>query len=241
MQIMPTLLLSLETSSPVCSVALHRVADGSLVGQSELRLDKSHSTHLTILIEQLLENTGHQLADLTAIAVSDGPGSYTGLRIGAAAAKGLCFALDIPLVAVSTLKALAAQVAAGTAQPESFLFCPMLDARRQEVYAAIYTHDGQEMLAPTPLILDADTLAEQLARHSVLFFGNGAAKFQALLREHSNAGFLAGIEPSAISVGQLGVTAFHRQEFQDVAYYEPFYLKEVYTTTPKNSRPAPLS
>ncbi|MBU6119246.1 tRNA (adenosine(37)-N6)-threonylcarbamoyltransferase complex dimerization subunit type 1 TsaB [Hymenobacter siberiensis] len=227
------LLLSLETSSPICSVALHRVADGSLVGQSELRLDKSHSTHLTILIEQLLANTGHQLADLAAVAVSDGPGSYTGLRIGAAAAKGLCFALDIPLVAVSTLKALAAQVAAGTARPENFLFCPMLDARRQEVYAAIYACDGQEVLAPTPLILDADTLAEQLANNSVLLFGNGAAKFQVVLGESAQAGFLAGIEPSAISVGQLGVAAFHRQEFQDVAYYEPFYLKEVYTTTPK--------
>ncbi|MFC6221609.1 tRNA (adenosine(37)-N6)-threonylcarbamoyltransferase complex dimerization subunit type 1 TsaB [Hymenobacter artigasi] len=235
-----SLLLSLETSSPVCSVALHRMADGSLVGQSELRLDKSHSTHLTILIEQLLENTSHQLADLAAVAVSDGPGSYTGLRIGAAAAKGLCFALDIPLVAVSTLKALAAQVANGTARPENHLFCPMLDARRQEVYAAIYTHDGQEMLAPTPLILDPDTLTEQLARHPILFFGNGAAKFQAVLGEHSNAGFLAGIEPSAIAVGHLGVAAFHRQELQDVAYYEPFYLKEVYTTTPKNSRIAPL-
>ena len=230
---MQTLLLSLETSSPVCSVALHRVADGSLVCQSELRLDKSHSTHLTVLIEQLLANTGHRLADLAAVAVSDGPGSYTGLRIGAAAAKGLCFALDIPLVAVSTLRALAAQVAADTARPETWLFCPMLDARRQEVYAAIYTHAGQEVLAPTPLILDADTLAVQLARHSILFFGNGAAKFQAVLGEHPNAGFLAGIEPSAISVGQLGVAAFHRQEFQDVAYYEPFYLKEVYTTTPK--------
>ena len=230
---MPTLLLSLETSSPVCSVALHRVADGSLVGQSELRLDKSHSTHLTVLTEQLLANTGNRLADLAAVAVSDGPGSYTGLRIGAAAAKGLCFALDIPLVAVSTLRALAAQVAAGTARPESWLYCPMLDARRQEVYAAIYAHDGQEVLAPTPLILDADTLADQLARQPVLFFGNGAAKFRAVLGEHPNAGSLTGIEPSAISVGQLGVIAFHRQEFQDVAYYEPFYLKEVYTTTPK--------
>ena len=204
-----------------------------MVGQSELRLDKSHSTHLTILIEQLLENTGHQLADLAAVALSDGPGSYTGLRIGAAAAKGLCFALDIPLLAVGTLKALAAQVAASTARPENFLFCPMLDARRMEVYAAIYRDNGQEVLAPTSLLLDADTLAEQLAHHSVLFFGNGAAKFHALLGESDNADFLAGIEPSAISVGALAVAAYHRQEFQNVAYYEPFYLKEVYTTTPK--------
>ncbi|WP_230688104.1 tRNA (adenosine(37)-N6)-threonylcarbamoyltransferase complex dimerization subunit type 1 TsaB [Hymenobacter jeongseonensis] len=227
------IILALETSSPVCSVALHRIADASLVGQSELRLDKSHSTHLTILIEQLLENTGHSLADLAAVAVSDGPGSYTGLRIGAAAAKGLCFALDIPLVAVSTLKALAAQVAEVTAWPETQLYCPMLDARRTEVYAAIYSHEGQEVMAPTPLLLDDDTLAEQLAHHSVLFFGNGAAKFQPLLGEQPNAGFLKGIEPSAVAVGALAVAAFHRQEFQDVAYYEPFYLKEVYTTTPK--------
>ena len=231
---MPTLVLSLETSSPVCSVALHRIADGSLVGQSELRLDKSHSTHLTVLIEQLLANTGHQLADLAAVALSDGPGSYTGLRIGAAAAKGLCFALDIRLMAVSTLKALATQVAAGIAWPDTHLYCPMLDARRMEVYAAIYTHEGQEVLAPTPLLLDADTLAEQLAQHSVLFFGPGAAKFQALLGESVNAGFLAGIEPSAVAVGRLAVAAYHRQEFQDVAYYEPFYLKEVYTTTPRS-------
>ena len=230
---MPTLLLSLETSSPVCSVALHRVADGSLVGQSELRLDKSHSTHLTVLIEQLLDNTGHRLADLAAVAVSDGPGSYTGLRIGAAAAKSLCFALEIPLVAVSTLKALAVQVTAGIARPETWLYCPMLDARRMEVYAAIYTHEGQEVLAPTPMLLDADTLAEQLARHSVLFFGHGGAKFQALLGESAQAAFLAGIEPSASAVGRLAVAAYNRQEFQDVAYYEPFYLKEVYTTTPR--------
>ena len=227
------IILSLETSSSVCSVALHRIADGSLVGQSELRLDKSHSTHLTILIEQLLKNTGYALTDLPAVAVSDGPGSYTGLRIGAAAAKGLCFALDIPLVAVSTLKALAAQVAVGTASPEKFLFCPMLDARRTEVYAAIYTHAGEEVLAPTPLLLDAGTLAEQLAQHPVLFFGHGAAKFQALLGEHAHAGFLVGVEASAVAVGQLAVAAYHRQELQDVAYYEPFYLKEVYTTTPR--------
>lgn len=212
---------------------MHRIAEGSLIGQSELRLDKSHSTHLTILIEQLLENTGYALADLAAVAVSDGPGSYTGLRIGAAAAKGLCFALDIPLITVSTLKALATQVAAVTARPETQLYCPMLDARRMEVYAALYTHDGQEVLAPTPLLLEADTVAEQLTHRSVLFFGYGAAKFQPLLGEHPNAGFLTGIEPSAVSVGALAVAAYHRQEFQDVAYYEPFYLKEVYTTTPK--------
>jgi tRNA threonylcarbamoyladenosine biosynthesis protein TsaB len=227
---MSTLILSFETSSPVCSVALHR--DGQLVGQSELRLEKSHSSHLNLLVQQLLDNTGTTVRDLAAVAVSDGPGSYTGLRIGGAAAKGLCYALDIPLIAVSTLQALAQQVASYTAPAEDLLFCPMLDARRMEVYTALYTHDGQQVLAPAPLILDSETLAEQLAHHRLLFFGNGAAKFAPLLNT-PNAGFLSGIEPSAIAVGALAQQAFQRQQFRDVAYYEPFYLKEVHTTTPK--------
>ncbi|UOQ66823.1 tRNA (adenosine(37)-N6)-threonylcarbamoyltransferase complex dimerization subunit type 1 TsaB [Hymenobacter volaticus] len=123
------------------------------------------------------------------------------MRIGAAAAKGLCYALDIPLIAVSTLQALARQVAAMTASAKDMLFCPMLDARRMEVYSAVYTHNGQEIVAPTPLLLDSDTLAEQLAYHRLLCFGNGAAKFQPLVTNNSNASFLTGIEPSAVSVG----------------------------------------
>ena len=235
---MADLLLSLDTSSPICSVALHALADGRLLGLSELRVAQSHSTHLTVLIEQLLANTGHALADLAAVALSDGPGSYTGLRIGAAAAKGLCFALDIPLLAVGTLAALAQQVAGATAAPEDYLFCPMLDARRQEVYTALYRADGAEVLAPTPLILSNDALAEHLTQSRVLFFGDGAAKFRALLLADSaasNASFLMGVVPSAAAVGELARAAYQRQEFRDVAYYEPFYLKEVYTTTPKNS------
>jgi tRNA threonylcarbamoyladenosine biosynthesis protein TsaB len=225
------LILSLETSSSVCSVALHKA--GILVGHAELRLEKSHSSHLSVLINQLLENMGHKLQDVAAVALSDGPGSYTGLRIGGAAAKGLCFALDIPLLAVSTLQALAWQVAAYTTSPQTYLYCPMLDARRMEVYTALYTHDSQEILPPTALVLTPDALAEQLGGHHLLFFGNGAVKFQSLLIEQANAGFLSGIEPSAVAVGALAWGAFQRQEFRDVAYYEPFYLKEVYTTTPK--------
>ncbi|RZJ58689.1 MAG: tRNA (adenosine(37)-N6)-threonylcarbamoyltransferase complex dimerization subunit type 1 TsaB, partial [Hymenobacter sp.] len=131
---MPLIILALETSSPICSIALHNAENGRLLGQAELRLEKSHSTHLTVLIEQLVANTGHTLRDLAAVAVSDGPGSYTGLRIGAAAAKGLCFALDVPLVAVGTLPALAHQVATRTPRPDAYHYAPMLDARRQEVY-----------------------------------------------------------------------------------------------------------
>jgi len=227
------LLLSLETSSPICSIALHDVENGRLLGQSELRLEKSHSTHLTVLVEQLIANTGYTLRDLAAIAVSDGPGSYTGLRIGAAAAKGLCFALDSPLVAVGTLPALAHQVAARTPRADAYLYAPMLDARRQEVYTALYRTNGHELAAPAPLILTPEALAEQLTHHSVLFFGSGAAKFQPLVSHNPNAVFLADVQPSAVSVGELAIGTYQRQEFQDVAYYEPFYLKEVYTTTPK--------
>jgi tRNA threonylcarbamoyladenosine biosynthesis protein TsaB len=228
------LLLSIETSSPICSIALHKVEDGHLLGQSELRLEKSHSTHLTVLIEQLVANTGHTVRDLAAVAVSDGPGSYTGLRIGAAAAKGLCFALDIPLVAVGTLPALAHQVAARMPRADTYLYAPMLDARRQEVYTALYRADGYELTAPAPLILTPEAMAEQLTHHAVLFFGSGAAKFQPLVSANPNAVFLADVQPSAVSVSELALGAYQRQEFQDVAYYEPFYLKEVYTTTPKS-------
>ncbi|RZK23712.1 MAG: tRNA (adenosine(37)-N6)-threonylcarbamoyltransferase complex dimerization subunit type 1 TsaB [Hymenobacter sp.] len=229
-----TLLLSLETSSPICSIALHQVEGGRLLGQAELRLEKSHSTHLTVLIEQLVANTGHTVRDLAAVAVSDGPGSYTGLRIGAAAAKGLCFALDVPLVAVGTLPALAHQVAARIPHADRYLYAPMLDARRQEVYTALYRAGGHELSAPAPLILTPEALAEQLAHHSVLFFGSGAAKFQPLVSDNPNAAFLTDVQPSAVSIGELALGAYQRQEFQDVAYYEPFYLKEVYTTTPKS-------
>ena len=230
---MATLLLSLDTSSPSCSVALHEVGTGRLLGQTELRLEKSHSTHLTVLISELIVNTGHALAAVAAVAVSDGPGSYTGLRIGAAAAKGLCFALDVPLLAVGTLPALAHQVATRTPHAAGWLYCPMLDARRQEVYTALYQADGQPLLLPTNLVLDADSLAEHLAHHSLLFFGSGAAKFQPLVAANSRAVFLADVYPTAVSIGELALGAYQRQEFQDVAYYEPFYLKEVYTTTPK--------
>jgi len=228
-----SLLLSLETSSSLCSVALHRLADGHLLGQSELRLDKSHSSHLTILIEQLVGNTGYALKDLAAVALSDGPGSYTGLRIGAAAAKGLCFALDIPLLAVGSLRALAAQVRAVTALPEQFLFVPMLDARRQEVYTATYRADGSEVAPPTPLILTPEALAEPADPLRRLCFGSGAAKFAALAAGRDDLVFLPGIEASAVAVGALALVAHQQKAFENVAYYEPFYLEDVYTTTPR--------
>ncbi|KUG08261.1 tRNA (adenosine(37)-N6)-threonylcarbamoyltransferase complex dimerization subunit type 1 TsaB [Solirubrum puertoriconensis] len=227
------LILALETSSHVCSVALTQ--DGALLAAAELRLEKSHSSHLTVLIEQLLSNAGVTLEQVSAVAVSDGPGSYTGLRIGAAAAKGLCYALGLPLLAIGTLPALAHQAAQQVPRAERYRFCPLLDARRMEVYAALYTGAGEELQAPAPVILDANSWADELDLGPMLFFGSGAAKFQPLVADKVNAEFLTNVHPSAIAVAQLAEVAYARQEFKDVAYYEPFYLKEVYITTPNKA------
>src|SRR5687768_9988971 len=168
------LILSLETSTTVCSVALAQ--DGRLIGQSELRLEKSHSSHITVLIQQLLENTGFTEKDLAAIAVSGGPGSYTGLRIGTSTAKGLCYALDIPLIAVSTLHALAWQTIKYTADPPNYLFCPMLDARRMEVYTALLSDTLVEVLPDQAMVLEENSFQEALEKQKIVFFGSGVAK-----------------------------------------------------------------
>lgn len=230
-RLMSNLLLSLETSSPICGVALS--VGGELLAQAELRIEKSHASHLLPLAENLLKLAGHTLADVGAVALSAGPGSYTGLRIGAASAKGLCAALGIPLLAVSTLQALAQPVIRTTPAATRWAFCPMLDARRQEVFTAIYDADLTARLPETPQVLSVEWLHELLAAAPTVFFGSGAAKCRALLGEHPNAAFLDGIEPTAAAVAQLGTDQWRRQLWEDVAYFEPHYLKEAHTTTPK--------
>jgi tRNA threonylcarbamoyladenosine biosynthesis protein TsaB len=225
------LLLSLETSSTVCSVALHR--DAQLLGASELQIEKSHSSHITVMINQLVENCGATLKQLDAIAVSGGPGSYTGLRIGSATAKGICYALDKPLISVSTLHSLALQVIKTTPNPEQYLFCPMLDARRMEVYTCLLDHQLNEVLPIEPIVLDADTFAEQLQRKPIIFFGSGAGKLKQFHEENKQALFIDDVVLSAKPMGELALQKYNEQAFEDVAYYEPFYLKDVYITSSK--------
>lgn len=222
-------LLAIETSSTVCSVALFK--DGQLLGASALQIEKSHSSHITVMISQLIGNCGLALQDLSAVAISGGPGSYTGLRIGSSTAKGLCFSLDIPLLEVSTLYGLAAQVIAATPNPEQFLFCPMLDARRMEVYTCLLNHQLHEIMPVAPVILDADVLREKLMQQAIIFFGSGANKFKEMVSENKNALFIDNILPSAKTIGQLALTKYAQAQFEDVAYYEPFYLKDVYITS----------
>ena len=217
------LILSLETSTRVCSVALHR--DGEALACYELFTEKSHSGMLTTLVQQAVEHAGFRLTDLDAVAVAKGPGSYTGLRIGVSTAKGLCFALDKPLLAVNTLKAMALQLADFV--PADALLCPQLDARRMEVYCAVFDRSLTVIDATQAKIVDETAFAEQLAEHPVYFFGDGAAKCQPLLASHENARFPATpVHPSARTVGLLATQAYAAGAFENVVTFEPFYLKE---------------
>jgi tRNA threonylcarbamoyladenosine biosynthesis protein TsaB len=222
-------ILSIETSAPICSVALHE--DGKLKGVSEVAVENSHSEVLTVLILNLLKNTFVDKSQLDAIAISEGPGSYTGLRIGMSTAKGLCYALEIPLVAVQTLKAMSKQVQIHHSITEDILYCPMLDARRMEVYHAIYDNNLVEVQETKPLIFEEGVLAGYTDK-KVLYFGNGAAKGQEVLN-NENFHFIAGIETSALGMGELAFDKFEKEIFEDVAYCEPFYLKDVRITVSK--------
>ncbi|MFL2570211.1 MAG: tRNA (adenosine(37)-N6)-threonylcarbamoyltransferase complex dimerization subunit type 1 TsaB [Flavobacteriales bacterium] len=212
-------ILCIETATKSCSVSLAK--DGHLMAvKEEVSEQYSHSEQLTIFIEQLLQQEELKVSDLDAIAVSSGPGSYTGLRIGVSTAKGLCYASDVPLIAVSTLGAMAQ--AMKDKYPETQL-CPMLDARRMEVYCAFYSKSQASPVVAK--IIDQDSFAEELAQGPLLFFGDGADKCQDVLT-HTNAYFELGVYPSAINMIPLAYDKFQNQDFEDVAYFEPFYLKD---------------
>jgi tRNA threonylcarbamoyladenosine biosynthesis protein TsaB len=225
------LILALETSTSICSVALFKGAQ--LLGTSELRIEKSHSSYMTVMIKQVVENCGEKLENLNAVAVSGGPGSYTGLRIGTSTAKGLCYALEIPLIEVSTLYGMTEQIIAITPNPERFLYCPMLDARRMEVYTCLLDYQLKEIKAITPLVLTESSFEEILKDNEVIFFGNGAKKFKSIMHSNSKALFIEETEPSAVAIGKLAIQKYEQKLFEDVAYYEPFYLKDVYITSAK--------
>ena len=217
------LLLSLETSTRVCSVALHQ--RGTLLACYELLTEKSHSGMLTTLVQQVVQHAGFSLNQLDAIAVAKGPGSYTGLRIGVSTAKGLCYALDKPLLAINTLEAMALQLCDFV--PTGALLCPLLDARRMEVYCALFDTKLNIVELTQAKIIDETAFAHYLAERPVFFFGEGAAKCQPLLNRHPNAYFPAtSIYPSARTLGVLATRAYDNARFEDVVTFEPFYLKE---------------
>lgn len=223
-------LLHIESSSTVCSVALSD--NDRLVGLKELDAGYTHAENLHVFIKELLEEQNVALAQLQAVSVSSGPGSYTGLRIGFATAKGLAYALRIPLIVVDTLKVLASL--AIRQDPEASLFCPMLDARRMEVYSALYTKDLELHMAPVALVLNEESITPfREAGASVCFFGDGMPKARTLLESIPSAHFLEGIRPGSEAMIALAYRKFLDQDFADTAYAGPFYLKDFFFATAK--------
>ncbi|MPR34625.1 tRNA (adenosine(37)-N6)-threonylcarbamoyltransferase complex dimerization subunit type 1 TsaB [Salmonirosea aquatica] len=224
------LILSIDTSTRGCSVAVH--ADGQLAASYDLLTDRSSSSMLTTLMKNAVEHAGYALTDLDAVAVAKGPGSYTGLRVSVSTAKGLCYALDKTLIAIETLAAMTAQITAY--YPQGYLFCPMIDARRMEVFAAVYDTYLETVQPTRAVILDENSFADLLQESPVVFFGDGAAKSRPLLGTHPNAHFPNQlIEPSARTVGMLASKAYAAGRFEDLASFEPYYLKDFMGTTPR--------
>ncbi len=222
-------ILNIETSTEVCSVTIAK--EGELLFKKESQEGLNHSELLTVFIENLFTENNFQHNHLDAVAVSKGPGSYTGLRIGVSVAKGLCYGLDIPLIAVNSLEILG--VSAAENSSEKMLFCPMIDARRMEVYTALYNHKGEEIEPVSAEIIDPAFHANYLASDKILFFGNGAEKCKTQIN-HPNAVFGEPQKTSAQFMQKLTEEKYNKKEFEDVAYFEPFYLKNFVATIPKN-------
>jgi tRNA threonylcarbamoyladenosine biosynthesis protein TsaB len=216
------LILSIETSGDNCSVAIHE--KNILLSSSQVAEPRSHATKLGILLEEVIKNSGVSKSLLSAIAVSAGPGSYTGLRIGTATAKGLCYGLNIPLIAVNTLDILIYR-AKNIVNSNSPLLCPMIDARRMEVYCKIVDHDDREIQEMKPVVVDNYAFKDLLDEHPIHFFGSGAGKCKDLIH-HQHAIFNEGIFPDASALGALAFEKWNRKETENVRSFEPLYLKE---------------
>lgn len=216
-----SLILSLDSSTTICSVAIH--SGTKLLGSQEIHEGQAHAEKLGPLIKHVLEITSVSVDELDAIAICSGPGSYTGLRIGTSTAKGLCYSLNIPLLAVDVLTVMAYQVLKQTIS--ATVLCPMIDARRMEVYCSLFD-DSLRMLGPIEAkVIDENSFSEILNDGKVVFFGNGAEKCSSIL-SHPNAVFLEGIYPSAESLGDLAFLKFDKGQLEDLIHFEPMYLKE---------------
>lgn len=224
-------IIHIETSTEVCSVALS--SDGIVKFHRENFEGPSHAALLGEFVHDAVTFAQENMLPLHAVAVSGGPGSYTGLRIGISEAKGLCFGMDLPLIAVNTLELLCCAAMFRIDTDADALICPMIDARRMEVYAAVYDRRLHPVMPVGAYVIDKHTFDEPLSNHKVIFCGNGAAKCRETIQS-PNALFLDDIKPLAADMLALAERAFHRGEFCDTAYYEPFYLKEFVATRPKN-------
>lgn len=222
--------LNIETSTSVCSVAVSQ--DGQTIFVKEDLKGPSHAVSLGVFVDEALSFIDNHAIPLDAVAVSCGPGSYTGLRIGVSMAKGICYGRNIPLIGIPTLEVLCVPVLLQQDLPEDALLCPMIDARRMEVYAAIYDRALNVKREIAADIVDENSYLEFLNEHSVYFFGNGAEKCREKIT-HTNAHFIENIHPLAKVMYPLAEKAIALEDYKDVAYFEPFYLKEFVASLPK--------
>lgn len=201
--------------------------NGIVLFKKEINQQSAHATALTLFIDEILTNANLTFQQIDAIAVSKGPGSYTGLRIGVSTAKGLCYALNIPLIAIDTLKAMAnGFIIKNDFNNSNALFCPMIDARRMEVYCAIFDNNCNNVLKTEAKIIDEQSYNSILTKQKVYFFGDGASKITHTLAKQSNAIIIDGFINSAIDMTAIANSKFLCNDFEDVAYFEPLYLKE---------------
>lgn len=224
-------ILNIDTSTNVCSVAL--TAEGMVLKHLEDFQGQNHAALLSGYIKNCLDFLREKELELQAVAVSIGPGSYTGLRIGLSEAKGLAYALGIPLIGISTLQLMAVSVMFKHEIEPDALFVPMIDARRMEVYTAVMDMVLDYKLQPSPMILDENSYQEWLKDNKVYFFGNGSGKFREIM-SHSNAEFIDDIYPLAVDMMALADRDYMQKNFLDIAYSTPEYLKDFQATKPKN-------
>lgn len=227
------MIINIETTAEICSVAL---SDGTAIKSiRESEAGKSHASLLTVFIEEILSEYHLRVSDLDAVAVSKGPGSYTGLRIGVSTAKGLCYGAHIPLIAVPTLSALVYGYlqTEGALVDDHTVYCPMIDARRMEVYTAIYNAKCEPLSDVKAMVVTPDCLANVMASNRVVFLGTGAEKCREVWSS-PEAVFSDKMRPSAEFMAAFSWDAWQNKRFEDVAYFEPYYLKDFVATIPKN-------
>lgn len=227
-------ILLIDTSTSVCSVGIS--SNGKLIEFVDIDEANIHASRLTLLINDLLVRTGFDISDLSAVAVGKGPGSYTGLRIGVSTAKGICYAADIPLIAVNSLHALALGFCEDypdlCTDPDVFL-APMIDARRMEVYRSIYNGKLEELVGTEAIIMDSQSFEWIEPKQKIYLFGNGADKLNDLYAESKNIIIIPDFRSSAKYMSSFSEKAFLQADFVDLAYFEPYYLKNFIPTTPK--------
>jgi tRNA threonylcarbamoyladenosine biosynthesis protein TsaB len=221
------IILNIDTATELASVCLSNTDE--ILAQKENAIQKEHASFVHVAVKEVMERAGKHLKDLDAVAVTAGPGSYTGLRVGMATAKGLCYALGKPLITVNTLEVMthAAVESPNTAITPDTLFCPMIDARRMEVFTALYNSSLEAVLAPCPLILDSVFFSKWLQEQRIFFFGNGSEKFKDVVN-HKNASFIE-VHFSAKHLSALANKSFYNLQFANLAYAEPFYIKEFHS------------